>query len=207
MSKENKADSRYRNFATVIYPESANENWLEKLGELCVPVLVSPLHDSDVNADGEVKKEHHHILFLFEGKKSVNQVREIIDTFGGVGCEVVQSKRGYARYLCHLDNPEKHQYSPDEVIAFGGADYSYEVGTVLDKYKAIDEMIAFINEYEVVAYSDLLDYCRQERRDWFRVLCDNGTYVIKEYLKSETWKVEHNIRYSREALADKVNKA
>lgn len=50
------ASSRYRNFATVVYPESAPENWLEILAEQFVPAFVSPLHDLDVNPTGEVKR-------------------------------------------------------------------------------------------------------------------------------------------------------
>ena len=70
------SDKRVRSWATVLYPESAKDNWLEILGEQCVPCFVSPLHNLDVNADGEIKKEHFHILFVFVDisiKKLLNQ--------------------------------------------------------------------------------------------------------------------------------------
>ena len=35
----------------------------------------------------------------------------------------LESPRGMARYLVHLDNPEKAQYSPEDVLAFNGADW------------------------------------------------------------------------------------
>lgn len=181
------SDGRGRNFATVVYPDSAPENWLEILAEQFIPVFVSPLHDKDLNPDGTCKKAHYHVLFMFDGKKSLDQVKAVISAFGGVGCESVQSIRGYARYLCHLDNPEKAQYSPDDVRAFCGADYTATIGLVTDKYKAIREMIAFCEDNQMFSYADLLLYCSEERSDWFRVLCDNGTIVIKEYLKSRTW--------------------
>lgn len=185
--KTRTADGRVRNFATVVYPESAPENWLEILSGLFVPAFVSPLHDKDVNPDGEPKKPHYHVLFMYDGKKSIEQATDAFSSFSGVGCEVVQSIRGYARYLCHLDNPEKYQYSPDDVKAFCGADYSAIIGLVTDKYKAIREMIAFCEANQMYSYADLLLYCSEERSDWFRVLCDNGTIVVKEYLKSRTW--------------------
>ena len=31
-----------------------------------------------------------------------------------------------------------------------------------------------------------------ERSDWFRVLCDNGSYVIDMYLKSKHWTDFHS---------------
>ncbi|MDU2191324.1 MAG: Rep family protein, partial [Klebsiella pneumoniae] len=43
-----KRAGRTRNFTTIVYPESAPENWLEILQQLFVPALVSPLHDKDV---------------------------------------------------------------------------------------------------------------------------------------------------------------
>lgn len=189
MSEAKKKDNRTRNFATIVYPESAPEDWLDILQALAIPCYVSPLHDMDVNPDGEVKKAHYHVQLKFEGKKSPEAVQEIASTFGGVGLETVQSARGYARYLCHLDNPEKAQYKPEDVKSYAGADYFGEIGTVLDKYKAIREMKAFCRENNIIVFADLFDYAEENRDDWFRVLCDNGTYVIKEYLKSRYWGI------------------
>ena len=182
-----KADARYRNFATVVYPDSAPEGWQEILSEQFVPTFISPLHDMDKNPTGEDKKPHWHVMVMFEGKKSLEQVEEIFNLIGGVGVEKVNSLRGYARYLCHLDNPEKHQYFVEDVRTLCGADYTGAIGLVTDKYKAIGEMIDFCIEHDIYSYSQLLEYCRVERFDWFRVLCDNGTVVIKEYLKSRSW--------------------
>lgn len=124
---------------------------------------------------------------MFDGKKSKEQVKAVFDLIGGVGCEVVKSIRGYARYLCHLDNPEKAQYDQADVVTLCGADYSGTVSLVTDKYKAIGEMIDFCVQANIYSYATLLEYCRLERFDWFRVLCDNGTVVMKEYLKSRSW--------------------
>ena len=190
MTQTRKADTRSRNFATVVYPESAPEDWQSKLAECFVPAFISPLHDKDLNPTGEPKKAHYHVMVMFEGKKSDEQVKAIFNTIGGIGLEKVNSIRGYARYLCHMDNPEKAQYAPEQVRSLCGADYTGTIGLVTDKYKAIKEMIAFCRENNIVAYCDLLEYCAEERMDWFRVLCDNGTVVVKEYLKSKSWAWE-----------------
>ena len=191
MAEKSKGARRARNFATVVYPESAPENWLEILGEQKIAAFVSPLHNLDVNPTGEVKKEHHHVILMFEGKKSDDQVKEIFDQIGGVGLEVVQSIRGYARYLCHLDNPEKTQYLEDDVICFGGADYPGTIGLAIDKYKCISEMIEFCVQNDIYSYSELLEYSMEHRFDWFRILCDCGTVVVKEYLKARSWTFQY----------------
>ncbi len=180
-------DGRARNFATVVYPESAPNDWQGLRADQFVPALISPLHDSDKNPTGEDKKPHYHVLIMFEGKKSKEQAEALIQLFGGVGCETVNSIRGYARYLCHLDNPEKTQYNPEDVRSLCGADYNGICSLVIDKYKAIREMMQYCAENNVLSYAELLEYCAYEKFEWFRVLCDNGTMVMREYLKSKSW--------------------
>lgn len=178
---------RFRNFATVVYPDSAAENWQEILSDQLVPAFISPLHDMDTNPDGEIKKSHWHVMIVFDGNKSIDQAQDIFTSISGVGCEVVQSLRGYSRYLCHLDNPEKHQYLPEDVRALCGADYTSAIGLPTDKYKAISEIIDYCESNNVFSYSELIIYSRMQHYDWFRVLCDSGTVVVKEYLKSRFW--------------------
>lgn len=190
------ADDRGRNWYTLVYPDSAPEGWQDILADQCVPAFISPLHENDVNPGGEPKKPHWHIMVMFEGKKSEQQVRDLFEMFGGVGCERVNSMRGYGRYLCHLDNPEKAQYDVEEVRALCGADYFATINLPTDKYKSIREMMQFCKANNIISYAELLEYSSEERMDWFRVLCDNGTVVIKEYLKSKSWTFQHQNRIS-----------
>jgi len=186
------AVKRQRNFATVVYPESAPENWQEILADQKVPAFISPLHDRDINPTGEPKKPHYHVVVMFDSVKTIEQALELFKMIGGVQyAEQIQSIRGYARYLCHLDNPEKAQYSTEDVRCIGGADYIATIGLATDKYKAIAEMIDFCEENGIVRYSVLLQICRMEHYDWFRILCDCGTVVMKEYLKSRAWTDTH----------------
>lgn len=188
MAEKKSGRGRTRNFATVVYEESAPENWYQELSELKVPAFVSPYHDIDKNPTGEDKKPHYHVMIMFEGVKTTDQAKEIFDKIGGVGCEVVNSLRGYARYLCHLDNPEKAQYKPDDVRCLCGADYITVIGLPTDKYTAIRELMDFVGLNNISSYAELLEYCAANRMDWFRCLCDNGTYVMKEYIKSKYWQ-------------------
>lgn len=193
MAEKKSGARRTRNYTALVYPDCVNtpENWIDVLTDTHIPIIISPLHDKDLNPDGTTKKPHYHVMLCFEGPKTADQARAVFDTVGAVvppgAFFAVQSLRGMARYFCHMDNPEKAQYNTEDVKALGGADFMGAIGLVTDKYKAIGEMIDWCVETGCYSYSTLLIYCRQERFDWFRVLCDNGTVVMKEFLKSLDW--------------------
>ena len=194
MSDEFSRDTRARNFATVVYPESAPSDWQDILARHCIPAFISPLHDKDFNPTGEPKKPHFHVVIMFEGKKSIPQVKEVFDTINGVGCEVVKSLRGYARYLCHLDNPEKAQYEPSDVRCIA-SDYIGTIGLAIDKYVALGEMQDFCEQYNVVSFYALAKYARGHRPDWHRILCDCGSVYMREYLQSRKWSQDQGLEH------------
>lgn len=188
-----KKDERVRNFASVVYPESAVENWIDILNDLHVAAFISPLHDKDIDPDGNVKKPHYHIMLMFEGKKDFeNQVKPIFDTIGAVGREYIQSLRGYARYLCHLDNPEKHQYNVGDVISLAGADYLECIGLPDDVHKCICEMEAWAIENKCIYYSELSTFARMYKPEWHRVLIHNSIH-ISYFLRSLEYKIGNEI--------------
>lgn len=180
--------NRTRNYASIVYPESAPGDWIEKLSGLLVPALVSPLHDRDLDSSGNLKKPHYHVMLLFSGVKTECQAREIFDQIGAVGCEKVNCVRAYARYLIHLDNPEKAQYSRDEVMALCGVDYEGLTSIPEDRYILIGEIVDYCKENDIIRFSDLVEFCRKENWLWFRVVCDNSV-IVREYLKSRSWRI------------------
>lgn len=196
--------SRARSFATVVYPESAPANWLSVLAESHISALISPLHDMDTNPDGERKKPHYHVLLMFEGVKNFDtQVKPIFDAIGGVGREMVNSARGYARYLCHLDNPEKHQYSPSDVRSFGGADYISITHLPTDEIAQLQEIFNFISCNQILSYAELVDICSKFKPDWFSTIVMTRTIAIKEYIKSYSFELQAG--YQRVEIDDAGN--
>lgn len=189
--KINDGSGRTRNFATIVYPDSAPSDWLEILEQTFVPCFISPLHDKDLNqkAEKELKKAHYHVIVMFDSVKTNEQAKELFDKINAVGCERVASLRGYARYLIHMDNPEKAQYNATDIKQLGGADWHKAIATTNDKYTAIREMCSFCIESGITSYAELFEYSMLNREDWFRVLCDSATVVIKEYLKSKAWDI------------------
>lgn len=198
IDKSNK-DIRTRNWLFILYPESAPSEWRDIIEENHIQWIESPLHDKDTytaldenknldNKAGSLKKPHIHIMLLFEGVKSYEQVKAITDSVNGSFPVVCHSARGQARYFAHMDNPEKAQYSPSEIIGHGGIDVLEMLNTMSssERYKYIGEMIQFIKDNEVMEFQDILDYALSCQRDtWFPLLCDNSAYVVGLYIKSQ----------------------
>ena len=160
-----------------------------------VEVLISPLHDKDVNPDGSPKKAHWHVMVMFSSVKTKKQAAVIRDAVGGVGWENVASARGYARYLCHLDNPEKHRYDENDVVEMGGADYQETIRRVADGVRLLREMMDYIRENNVYFYSDFVDYCNAEKPEWFEAIVTRYTYTVYTYIKARGKKLDRMERW------------
>lgn len=195
---------RTRVWALVIYPDSAPSNWLEQIDELHTEALLSPLHDKDVNPDGEPKKAHYHLLLMFNGVKSYEQVDEIAKALGTQHPVKVQSAKGYARYLIHLDNPEKHQYDRKDIKAFAGVDVAeYLKPSASARYELIAEMMEHVRLYSITEFAELMEYAAKHRRDdWFPVLCDNSAYVMSKYIQSKRFQVMSVAMTPRRTIED-----
>lgn len=191
MSEKKKQDERSTNWATVVYPESAPENWMQILRDMLIPCFVSPLHDQDYNADGEPKKPHYHVQFCFDSnaKKSRDQIKQLTDQICGVGQEKVASRSGYCRYLIHRDNPDKAQYSYNDIVCIGNVDLERTFGSQYNKHECIKEMMQFCKENNCFLIADLADYSAEHRPDdWFKILTDSSAYFMDKYLKSLKFK-------------------
>lgn len=181
-------DVRGRNWATIVYPESAPVDWMERFGNLHVQGYISPLHDRDVKpVTGELKKPHYHVMMRINGKVSWQRAQSMFESVGGVGCEQVNDWGAYARYLCHLDekNNGKARYNTGEVQMFGGADYFAETATTKDQSETIKAMQKWCRDNGCILYNRLCDYTADERPDWYRVLITSrGMAVMKQYMQS-----------------------
>lgn len=186
ITAEEKKDDRTRNWTFIVYPESAPADWRDKLDEQHVQWIESPLHDKDKNADGEAKKPHWHVLVLYEGKKSYNQVKELTDSLHSPIPQKTASAKGMVRYMAHLDNPEKFQYKTSNIIGHGGVDVAeYLKPTSSSRYKLIGEMMDFVRENNIIEMRDLLFYAQRNRfDDWYPLLCDSCAYIMNALIKS-----------------------
>lgn len=191
--KQQGQGKKTRNWAFVAYPDSLPDNWRDVLAECHVDMLISPLHDSDVNADGEVKKSHYHVVLHFPGPVTAGNAQRVSDSVNATQVQSVASLRSYARYLCHMDNPEKAQYALSDVVVYGSIDYLDLVSSAADVDSAISDMERWCDEYGVYSYACLCRYAREHRPDWARLLRHRCTTHMKAYLQSCQWELTNGI--------------
>ena len=180
-------ETRTRNWAIVLYPESAPDNWRNLIDDMHIEWVESPLHDKDINATGEVKKAHWHILLMFGGVKSYEQVKELTDSLNAPIPERCHNAKAMVRYMAHLDNPDKAQYSINDIKSHGGVDLAELLRpSSSERYTIINEMITYVRDNAITEFQDLMDYARMNEFDrWFPLLCDNSAYVVGQYIKSQ----------------------
>lgn len=183
-------------YAFIVYPESAPSNWMEILRDMHVRGFISPLHNGDIeNGTGHAKKEHWHVEIFYDSLKSVRQFEEMRDAVGGVGREYVQSAVGYARYLCHLDDPNKTQYDPADIIELGGMNWNEFIRKNSDCTEILKAMQDYIDEHDVEYYDVFSMYCRRSNPIWFDVLVNRYTAQVKNFILSRhTRKVDERNR-------------
>ncbi len=78
-------------------------------------------HDKDITENGEIRKSHFHIVLKLKTKRTKNgllkrlaQLLEIDKT--RISARITKSQDLMIRYLIHLDNKDKYQYSPSEIL-------------------------------------------------------------------------------------------
>ena len=187
-----KNDVKKRNWAFVVYPESAPADWRERLQKSGLQCAISPLHDKDTNPDGEPKKPHYHVILVYGSPTTYNNVKAL--TNGQLGQTVPQpleQVRGYYRYLTHADNPEKAQYSAGDIQLINGfdiRDYVEMTKSEVMRYKR--ELLAFVRDNDILEYSDLLDILMdggEATADLLEV-ASNHTLMLTKYIASRRYK-------------------
>ena len=183
-----------RNWAFVLYPESAPEDWRERLAKSGVQCAVSPLHDRDLDPTGEPKKPHYHVILVYGNPTTYNNVKSFtVDQLGQTIPQALEQVRGYYRYLTHKDNPEKAQYAESDIETINGfsiSDFVELSRSEITKLKR--EIQAFIRDNGMTEYADLMDAlfdAGEAMADHYEV-ASNNTLFFKSYLTSRWRKVE-----------------
>lgn len=184
-------DGRSRAYAFMMYDESMSNDWKEIITNTHVPTAVS-YHNKDTNPDGELKKPHYHVLMTFDSKKSVQQIVDMLtdlcNDVGGVPSpETVGSVRGYARYLLHMDNPEKYQYDRSALTLLNGFDFDSVIAREDDDYKVLCKIYSYIDDNNIIYTSQLMRDLKDYDFEMFKVAV-RKMYAVVAYIKSYTYE-------------------
>lgn len=184
MKKDSKATKK-RNWAFLLYPESAPEDWREQLQLSGLQCAVSPLHELDINPDNTPKKPHWHIIVCYSGPTSFAVVKQLTDRLNQPIPQALEQVRGYYRYFTHKDNPEKAQYDESEITTINGFNISdfceLTKSEVLAYKKQLQDLI---REREIYEYADLMDFLLDNELSTEYEVASNNTFFFEKYITS-----------------------
>ena len=179
----------------VLYPESAPNDWREILTQTGLQCAVSPLHDKDLNPTGEPKKAHYHIIMCYSGPTSFNVVKALCDDLKQPIPQALEQVRGYYRYLTHKDNPEKYQYSEEEITTVNGFNISDYVDLTKSEVTEIKKRLQMlIRNMNFIEYSYFMDYLQDNNLSVEYDIASNNTYFFEKYITSRRNKLKDSLR-------------
>jgi hypothetical protein len=170
---------RCRSWTFVVYPgESLPENWKDILGNLMIPWAISPLHDEDVNEDGEIKKAHRHLLLCFNTVKSYGQIKEIAKILGAPSPQSCLSSRAMVRYFLHMDDPKKAQYKRENIEYGGGFDLENALKpTPTDEQEILFLICDFLEDNGIHEFASANSWIRHNKREWWGVFLKKSAFI------------------------------
>lgn len=174
-----------RNWAFLVYPESAPADWLEILRKTGLQCAISPLHDRDLNATGEPKKAHYHVIACYSGPTSYNVVKALTESLNAPIPQPLEQVRGYYRYLTHKDNPEKVQYSESGICTLNGFSILDFVELTRSEVISIKrELQTLIRDADITEYSDFMDLLQDSDMLQQYDVASSNTYFFEKYISS-----------------------
>lgn len=174
-----------RNWAFVLYPESAPSNWVEILSQTGLQCAVSPIHDKDLDPTGEPKKAHFHVIICYSGPTSFNVVKSLTDSLNCPIPQPLEQVRGYYRYLTHKDNPEKFQYSDMDIKTINGFSIFDFIELTKSEVLSIKrELQTLIRNAGIFEYSDLMDLLQDSDMVQQYDVASCNTYFFEKYISS-----------------------
>lgn len=193
MSTENaekKPNVKKRNWAFVLYPESAPENWLDVLQESGLQCAISPLHDKDLEPTGEIKKPHWHVIVCYSGPTSYNVVSKLShETLHGTIPKALEQVKGYYRYLTHKDNPEKAQYLEEDITHLNGFNIMDFADLTRSEILHIKLHIhQIIEDNDITEYDDLMKLLKTNEMFAEYDVASSNTMFFSTLLRSKAFK-------------------
>lgn len=180
-----------RNWAFVLWPDSAPINWYDILQESGLLFAISPLHDKDLNPDNSIKKSHYHIIMVFDGPTTFNNALNVAKRVGANTVQPLEQIRGYYRYFTHKDNPEKYQYNDNDITTINGFNINnYIELTYTEVNKLLLQIQYLIREKHIMEYSDLLDFLDLNGLKEMWDVAIHHTLLLDKYISSRRYKTK-----------------
>ena len=122
------------------------------------------IHDKDLLEGGQPKKRHFHIVMTFSNATTIGAVARWLQIESQWIEKIRTTTKSAMLYLVHRNNPEKYQYSAEEVVAnFDYVDYVDDCPS-MQKRENIASRIANweIKQYNLYDYITIDEYARNK---------------------------------------------
>jgi len=133
-----------RIFTTSLKPAKTPDEIREFVSRLTGTATIYAItHDKDSDANtGELVESHTHYLIEYDTPRKITTIANLFEVESNF-VEVVKSKKAMLRYLTHMDDSEKYQYSADEVITNSPIPYN---DVILGQNMSDKEIAQYISE-------------------------------------------------------------
>lgn len=186
-------NNKTRTYTGVFYPDDTVAPLIpliQHMKSIMIPGIISPIH----SADDKEKKSHVHFMIDYPNPVRLETARSDYAEVAANGyLEPVRSRKAMMRYFLHLDDEDKEQLNPEDVITVCGAvfDTTLEL-TSDDILRIVIEIQDFCDIEQIREYADLCRMVRaSEKYDWFRVLYTH-TIHFSAYFRSIRHKSDQN---------------
>lgn len=181
---------RARVHMLLLYPENEiHANAVEKIKSSYDYAMV--LHNRDVTEEGELKKEHWHIVLRFSQAVWNTAIAKEL----GIEERFIEQSRKFEnslQYLMHYNDTDKVQYSIDEISGTLKKRLQESINKVeKSEGEKVTEIIEYIDTQEKITFRDFAKYCA-ENGYWpeFRRSASIFIKIIEEH----NYKIENRSR-------------
>lgn len=168
MASSKELNPKSRAFKLNLYEEdSTHSNALSLIPDFCDYALIK--HDSDIDDDGNLKKEHIHVFIRFDNPRYLLSVARDL----GIASNYIRpcgDQRSFVRYLVHADSPNKFQYDRSLI--------STNISDDVDKWLSSDREKS--EGEKVLEILDILDGISDylDTRSFVRLICKAGLFDV-----------------------------
>lgn len=202
MGEKTNHSNRHRNYACVFYPDAVSlEDARLYFISRHIQAFISPLHEPDPVVDmtdsGElvehVLKPHYHVLMCWDGSIAETSVKNLLSGLNTTRIFPVTSKKSYARYLCHIDDPDKQQFTrPYDVKSTLGGDYSLLVADDVENDRVVMEILEYVKLRRLIYFDQLINHCMESELTWFKALNKSkNVSLITSYMRSLEYRMRN----------------
>lgn len=202
-------------YSFIAYPESADIDRITETLTGAGAEWAWILHDKDKDKDGNPKKPHWHILAGWENHfPTWRDFKRMCKEVGAVAVSsekcLVHDCAGMEEYMDHHEEPEKYQYSPDDIHlseCFDSASYQTKEMQRTKSRQARKQASAdadletfaawmdFVRDQDCEDFATLVQLARASRPELLAYMMAN-TYICRSYLDSlricggDRWRIE-----------------